>query len=265
MRTLPGLGIVSMATGKVDWNCHVESDDLILVIVETGVWFGNERGRDIRLTPGSATFCSKIEASKGVAYGRRAMIRVPHETIAPMCGGITDSFYRPIAPDTDALRLIRPYVRAIQDHAVTPGLQRVAATHVHDLLALLIGATRDGTEVARGRGLAAARLQAIKDDIARNLEDGDVSGGAIAMRHQVTVRYIQMLFENEGVTFTAYVTARRLERAHRLLTGVRYQREKISTIAYDAGFKDLSHFNRLFRRRYGASPSDVRAQAGHLN
>ena len=52
MRTLPGLGIVSMTTGKVDWNCHIKSDDVILVIVETGVWFGNERGRDIHLTPG---------------------------------------------------------------------------------------------------------------------------------------------------------------------------------------------------------------------
>ena len=153
-----------------------------------------------------------------MAYGRRAMIRVPHKTIAPMCGGITDSYYRPIPPDTHALKLMWPYIRAIQDHADTPALQRVAATHVHDLLALLIGATRDGTELARGRGLAAARLKAIKDDIARNLEDGDVSGTAIAMRHQVTLRYIQMLFENEGVTFTEYVTAQRLERAHRLLS-----------------------------------------------
>ena len=28
----------------------------------------------------------------------------------------------------------------------------------------------------------------------------------------------------------------------------------------DAGFSDLSYFYRVFRRRYGASPSDVRAQ-----
>jgi AraC-like DNA-binding protein len=29
----------------------------------------------------------------------------------------------------------------------------------------------------------------------------------------------------------------------------------------DAGFGDLSTFNREFRRRYGATPSDVRAAA----
>ena len=35
----------------------------------------------------------------------------------------------------------------------------------------------------------------------------------------------------------------------------------ISAIAYEAGFGDLSYFNRTFRRRFGASPSDVRKAA----
>ena len=36
---------------------------------------------------------------------------------------------------------------------------------------------------------------------------------------------------------------------------------KISAVAFDAGFGDLSYFNRTFRRRYDAAPSDVRARA----
>jgi AraC-like DNA-binding protein len=35
----------------------------------------------------------------------------------------------------------------------------------------------------------------------------------------------------------------------------------ITSIAFDVGFGNLSHFNRLFRRNYGATPSDVRAAA----
>lgn len=35
----------------------------------------------------------------------------------------------------------------------------------------------------------------------------------------------------------------------------------IDAIARDAGFGDRSHFNRVFRRRYGAAPSDVRSMA----
>jgi AraC-like DNA-binding protein len=35
----------------------------------------------------------------------------------------------------------------------------------------------------------------------------------------------------------------------------------IGSLAYDAGFGDLSTFNREFRREFGATPSDVRAAA----
>jgi AraC-like DNA-binding protein len=32
----------------------------------------------------------------------------------------------------------------------------------------------------------------------------------------------------------------------------------ISTIAYECGFGDITAFNRAFRKRYIASPSDIR-------
>jgi AraC-like DNA-binding protein len=35
----------------------------------------------------------------------------------------------------------------------------------------------------------------------------------------------------------------------------------ISTIAFDCGFSDISHFNRVFRRQFGCTPSDVRRAA----
>ena len=64
--------------------------------------------------------------------------------------------------------------------------------------------------------------------------------------------------EHEGTSFTDYVLAQRLACAHRLLTDPRHATEKISAIALDAGFGDLSYFNRMFRRRYGETPSGVR-------
>jgi AraC-like DNA-binding protein len=46
-----------------------------------------------------------------------------------------------------------------------------------------------------------------------------------------------------------------------MLTDPRRGGDKITTIALDAGFSDVSYFNRAFRRRYGETPSDVRVQA----
>jgi AraC-like DNA-binding protein len=82
-----------------------------------------------------------------------------------------------------------------------------------------------------------------------------------AARHQVTPRYIQKLFESEGTTLTDHVLEQRLARAYRLLSNPRHAAEKISAIAFDCGFGDLSYFYRSFRRHYGATPSDVRAQS----
>jgi AraC-like DNA-binding protein len=43
-----------------------------------------------------------------------------------------------------------------------------------------------------------------------------------------------------------------------MLTDPRRAGHKISAIALDAGFGDLSYFNRVFRRRYDETPSAAR-------
>ncbi|HLL28643.1 MAG TPA: helix-turn-helix transcriptional regulator [Xanthobacteraceae bacterium] len=48
-------------------------------------------------------------------------------------------------------------------------------------------------------------------------------------------------------------------RLHRAAVRLRRSKEPISAIAFDAGFNDLSTFNRRFRRVVGVSPSDYRA------
>jgi AraC-like DNA-binding protein len=113
--------------------------------------------------------------------------------------------------------------------------------------------------IAKRRGLRAARLHAIKADIHRNLQDGDVSLAALARRHHVTPRYIQRLFESDATTLSRFVLGQRLAQVHRALADPRQMHRKIAGLAYDFGFGDLSTFNREFRRQYAATPSDVRA------
>jgi AraC-like DNA-binding protein len=74
----------------------------------------------------------------------------------------------------------------------------------------------------------------------------------------VTPRYIHKLFENEGLTFSSFVLGQRLARAHRILSDKRFVDRNISSVAFDVGFGDLSYFNRTFRRRYAATPSDIK-------
>jgi AraC-like DNA-binding protein len=128
-------------------------------------------------------------------------------------------------------------------------------------MALMVGATRDAAYIAEGRGLRAARLRAVMADISAHLEDGGLTAAVVAARQRVTPRYAHMLFEGEGLTFSEFVLGQRLARAHRLLTDPRCSERTIGSIAFDVGFGDLSYFNRAFRRRYNATPTEVRHSA----
>ena len=64
--------------------------------------------------------------------------------------------------------------------------------------------------------------------------------------------------ETTGTSFTARLTELRLQRAFALLTEARDGKGRISDIALQVGFWDISHFNRLFRSRFGDTPSGVR-------
>jgi AraC-like DNA-binding protein len=70
-----------------------------------------------------------------------------------------------------------------------------------------------------------------------------------------------MLFEAERESLSEFVLAQRLVHAHRMLADPRFAGRAIGAIAFEAGFGDLSHFNRTFRRRFGMTPSEARVQA----
>ena len=167
---------------------------------------------------------------------------------------------RLIPRGTEAVTLLTHYVGAMLDAEALASteVRRAIVTHLHDLIALGAGATRDSAAIARTRGVRAARLQAIKADITSHLVDETLTLAAVAARHGVTPRYVHKLFEDEGVTYTRFVLQHRLDRALRMLRDQRCAARRISDIAYDVGFGDLSYFNRAFRRRYDATPSDIR-------
>jgi AraC-like DNA-binding protein len=164
---------------------------------------------------------------------------------------------------TYALKLLTGYLRALlnEEALSSSEISRIVVAHLFDLIALSLGATRDAAAAAQLDGVRAARLHAIKSDIAARLPDCSLTIAAIAARQGVTPRYVHKLFESIGTTYTQFVLWQRLERAHRMLQDHRLAERSISSIAYDVGFGDLSYFNRAFRRQYNATPSDIRNDA----
>jgi AraC-like DNA-binding protein len=270
MQMLPGL---LMVTGKMHGSenrrtreCLADGlDELAMAVNLGGRYVVRQGDNEIVLGNGEATLftlgkpCHLVHQPPGLFLA----LRFPRSQIAPRIAGADQRCLRRIGANTPALSLLTDYVGlAQQNHAVSGlELRPLFIDHVYDLIALAVGATPDAAEAAQGGGLRAARLHAIKQDIARNLGEPELSVAALARRHGCTPRLVQRLFETEGTTFTEYVLAQRLARAHRLLLDPLRDRDKISIVAYDCGFGDVSYFNRMFRRQFGAAPSDIRAQA----
>jgi AraC-like DNA-binding protein len=270
MRALPGVqmlrGRVHGARGRRTRALVADGiDDFSLIVNLGGPYVVSQGSNELVLADGEATLVSLTEPVSLAHHppGHVLGLRIPRARLAPLISRVEDSCVRRIPHGVHALRLLTDYVAIASgdDSAPSREVQHLVASHIHDLVAVAIGATRDAMEMAHGRGLRAARLHAIKQDVAQNLGQADLSVATLAPRHGCTPRFIQRLFETEGTTFTEYVLGQRLARAHRMLVDPRRAGEKISVVAYDCGFGDLSYFNRVFRRRYGGTPSDVRTQA----
>lgn len=74
-------------------------------------------------------------------------------------------------------------------------------------------------------------------------------------------RYIHRLFTNDEDSFGSFLMYERLNFAAGILQNSSFAQLPISTIAFDAGFQDQSHFSRRFRERYEMSPGAWRQKS----
>jgi AraC-like DNA-binding protein len=105
----------------------------------------------------------------------------------------------------------------------------------------------------------AARLFAILHLIETRSGEADLSAVTVARWLEVTPRYVHLLLERTGKSFSHHLLEARLQKAASLLRDPQWHARRIADIAGEAGFADLSHFSRSFRRHYGSTPSEMRA------
>jgi AraC-like DNA-binding protein/ligand-binding sensor protein len=86
----------------------------------------------------------------------------------------------------------------------------------------------------------------------------DLTLGQVAKAVNTSTFYFCKLFKKwTGINFTDFLSRVRIERAKNLLLN---HNLRISEIAYEVGFQSLTHFNRVFKRIAGESPTLYRTQ-----
>ncbi len=86
-----------------------------------------------------------------------------------------------------------------------------------------------------------------------------ISRQELAQQASFAPSYFSALFrETTGTTIPEYINLRRIRRAQELL---RAPETRVSAVCYAVGFRDLSNFNRVFKRIVGQTPREYRQDA----
>lgn len=140
--------------------------------------------------------------------------------------------------------------------------QKTAARHLADLVGHFIGTSAERKDLAAQSDVWAARLNLMKADILKNLDNGRLTIESVAKANGLSPRQAQRMFASSGTTFSEFVLEQRLLLARQLLLRASARHRKVSDIAFSIGFNDLSYFHRAFKRRFGVTPADIQAEPG---
>lgn len=201
-----------------------------------------------------------LDASRGATFVMSDVSRVDCLLIACNAG----TGMRHIAHDNGGLIALGHYAAAVMRGLLpmnSAALAVLAIDYMSGLVATMIAEAEAPAKLtARRQDRPGISLLSLKADIEASLGQPSLSLEQLATIHGVTTRYFQKLFEAEGRTFSDYLLERRLERAFQMLRDGKRTERTVSAIAFEVGFGDLSYFNRTFKKRYDATPREIRAR-----
>lgn len=221
----------------------------------------SQAGQEQLVKVGDSIFVRGSEISM-ISTNRRCRftnVAVAFDTIRAV-GTAADNLAMHIIPRRHpVLGLLHGYVDTVCERPeAMEAAGTLCARHITELVAAIAEIDSRDEPVPDHAGVKAARLRAIKAEIAAQLRDPQLNIDQVAHRCGISARYIRLLFKEAGASFSSHVLGLRLDHAHRLLVHPGAPRT-IATIAYACGFGDLSYFNRTFRQRFGMTPSELRS------
>lgn len=86
----------------------------------------------------------------------------------------------------------------------------------------------------------------------------DITLAGLAKLYHYNEKYLGALFKRQlGISFHDYLNQRRLKHARTLLNNTR---DSILDVATRSGFNNVTYFNRVFKAKYGITPSQFRQE-----
>jgi AraC family transcriptional regulator, positive regulator of tynA and feaB len=213
-----------------------------------------------RIEPGEVTACDtarpyRITLSEGATF------------VVLMCPYTWVSDWSAVGAEICATRLADSFTAraAIGSVLATVGTQAVAGPSDHDAAiqsmkwmlssALARSCARISTEESDSdeRFFRAKRL--IQEQISNPGLDADAIAASLCMSR----RSLYLMFEKHQQTPSAMIREARLDKAADVLRSPHVNIRKITDVAFDFGFSDYATFSRLFKQRFGTTPTEFRS------
>lgn len=245
--------------------CEEGADRFLLLVNAEGAATVSSLERRLALGEGDAVLLDgahpfTIHRQQG---GSWFALRIPRGRVAQFVFLAETLVMRKLASAGGASHFLTASLDAVLLHAecASVAVRELAYRHITDLLSMLL-APDDSTAEAclpsdDNRGPSDVRLRIARAYIIEHARE-PISVGHVADHLGITERHLQRLFEGGGITFTLFLNEVRLARAHAMLRDRHSDGLRIRSICFRTGFRDVSHFNRLFRARYGCTPAQVR-------
>lgn len=238
-------------------------------------WTGEGRHPVVKVvlqTQGASIFeqdgqCVKVSPGEGIAYD----VSRPHRISNP---AFTKHLVVIIPRDLALRHGFKPSVIAGHHFSARGGIGRLASDLVHSafkempaishdcenelansILSLLFLPLPQNRQARNELSPGEVMKRQIKDYIRRNLHDPDLCIERIAAAMNCTKRYLHMAFASEGTTIAKYIWMIRLEHCRHELESAHGSGTTITDVAFSWGFNSSSHFIRVFKEKFGVSPS----------
>jgi len=237
---------------------HVQrapKDDFLLTELVSGKGTLRQDGHETTLRPGAMAI---YDTSRPYSYevgGDVIFVKLPRGSLLPHLQE-TPALALGLDSTSDLGKLVSGILRqtaSLGTPTSSPCADLVGASVVR-LIAALLRSPTSATAIP-APGVGASQLDNVMSYVRAHLEDPELSLASIAQSQRVSARTLHRLFTGLGTTPMRWVLQERL--AHGLRALQQKSARRVTDIAFECGFSDLSHFSRMFRKEFGRSPHEI--------
>ncbi|WP_432449019.1 helix-turn-helix domain-containing protein [Aliiroseovarius marinus] len=239
-----------------------EEEYLVTLPRSTSVEF-RQLGRDVRCDPGGFIIERGDEPYRFIYENPNDLfvLKVGRKALAERVRQPDRFCARVIDATSGTARLFATMVHQAQTQAseLGGGAAETIGRQLLELLGLALDETTDANSSTLS-SVRAAHIARVEKFIRENLKNPNLSPDLVAESCGISKRYLHDLFKDVNGTVGQQIRDQRLIAAKDRLAAA--PGLAIAEVAYRFGFSDQAQFSRLFKTRFGMTPSEFKSDAG---